>query len=257
MALANINGIRINYKDEGRGEPLVLIAGFNSELITWFWQTRVWKKHFRIISFENRGSGKSDRLPGPYSMQTMAGDTLGLMDHLGIASAHILGVSMGGMIAQEIAIRQPERVRKLVIGTAYACIDEHSGPTPQMFQAAHLPIRPMLDAMAGLMVNRSLFRLVMLPMAKVKNRLADTNSILAKRDAAFIHDTRDRLCRIKTPTLVITGTADHLIRPDSSRVLAELIPGARLVEIEGGSHLLFIEMAKRFNEEVLKFLREN
>jgi pimeloyl-ACP methyl ester carboxylesterase len=163
---------------------------------------------------------------------------------------------MGGMIAQEIAINRPERVRKLIIGTAYACIDDRSGPTPEMFQAAHLPTHPMLDAMAGLMVNKRRFRVIMLPMAKIKNRIADTNSILTKRDAAFSHNTRSRLGQIKSPTLVITGTADRLIRPESSRFLAELIPGARLVQIDGGSHLLFIEMAKRFNEEVLKFLWE-
>jgi pimeloyl-ACP methyl ester carboxylesterase len=101
----------------------------------WRFQIPTFKKHYRVITFDNRGAGNSDKPKGPYSITQMADDTVTLMDHLGIAKAHIIGVSLGGMIAQEVAINHPERVSKLVLGCTYACIDEANGRTPEWDKA--------------------------------------------------------------------------------------------------------------------------
>jgi 3-oxoadipate enol-lactonase len=254
---ADVNGIRLNYKVQGSGEPLLLIGGFNSEMITWFFQTGVFSKYFRIISFENRGSGKSSKPAGPYSVPTMVADTLGLLDYLKIKQAHILGVSMGGLIAQEFAINYPERVGKLILGTSYSCISDSSGPTQEMFQYTSLPVRKMLNPMADLMLNTRPYRMLLLPLARIKTALAHENSISGKLKAAYDHDTEERLKLIKARTLVITGENDRVIKPASSEIIAKLIPEARFCKVPNGSHMLFIEQRHEFNRAVLDFLRNS
>src|SRR4030042_4310936 len=100
MPKAKVNGININYKVQGEGEPLVLIMGYAGGQNGWIFQRRAFKKYYRVITFDNRGVGKTDKPGGAYSMKMMADDTAGLMEHLGIKKAHVLGVSMGGMHAQ-------------------------------------------------------------------------------------------------------------------------------------------------------------
>jgi 3-oxoadipate enol-lactonase len=254
MPIARVNGINLNYKVEGKGESLLMIGGFNSERVTWIFQTRLFKKYFKVITFENRGSGKSSKPRNGYSIDTMMLDSIGLMDHLGIQKAHILGVSMGGLIAQELAIKHPERIIKLVLSTSYCRIDGSNGPTPEMLKFTQLPVRQMLDSMAEMMLNRSQFRMLLLPIAKVKNRLADISSIQGKLEAAYSHNTSKRLGFIRSATLVIAGDSDRLIKPESSDEISKLIPGSKLVKIPRGSHMYFLEMSRQFNKEVLAFL---
>ena len=129
MPLAKLNGVSISYQVEGQGEPLVMIMGFSGGRSGWIRQRPFFKKYYWVITFDNRGVGKSDKLLGPYSTRMMADDTLGLMDLLRIEKAHIMGVSMCGMIAQELAINYPQRVRKLVLACTYASQDEMRGDT--------------------------------------------------------------------------------------------------------------------------------
>ena len=107
MPVAKVNGININYKIYGQGEPLVMIMGLSANQSGWVTQIGFFKKHYKVITFDNRGVGKSDKPIGSYTTKIMADDTIGLMDHLGIDKANFMGVSMGGMIAQEIAINYP------------------------------------------------------------------------------------------------------------------------------------------------------
>ena len=104
MPKASVNGVNVNYKVHGEGEPLVLIMGFAAPRWAWFFQTRAFRKYYKVITFDNRGVGKTDKPSEPYTIKTMADDTIGLMDYLGIDKAHILGYSMGGIIAQELII---------------------------------------------------------------------------------------------------------------------------------------------------------
>ena len=258
MPIAKINGININYHVEGTGEPLVMIMGFSGDLSGWRYQTPVLKKHFQLITFDNRGVGKSDKPPAPYSIEMMAEDTFGLMDYLNIKQAHIMGVSMGGTIAEEMAITRPDRVLKLILASTHAGTDNRlNGGTKEIIEAWDLPVRSLTKRLLGLCCNKPLNRLVFVPLLRLRiNRLgeAEATGLLGQREAAREYHALDRLPLIKAHTLVIAGSADRVVKPSSSDVLAERIPHARLVKIKGGSHMVGFEMKNVFNREVLKFL---
>lgn len=117
MPIAKINAINIAYDVSGKGEPLVLIMGLGGTRQSWVFQKRAFSKHFKVITFDSRGMGKSDKPNEPFTMNTLADDTIGLMNYLNIDKAHVLGVSHGGRVAQEVAINYPERVNKLVLAS--------------------------------------------------------------------------------------------------------------------------------------------
>ena len=147
MTVANVNGINIDYKVEGQGNPIVMISGAGADKSAWRYQTKEFAKHYLVVTFDSRGVGKSDKPPGPYTIKMMADDTVGLMDHLGIAKAHIIGVSAGGMVAQELGISYPDRVDKLILGCTFARKDEKSGVAKKRSNnnpVAHFTIRVSL-----------------------------------------------------------------------------------------------------------------
>jgi len=115
MPTANIGDIQIYYQEHGRGEPLVMVLGLGQDIATWGFQIADLSKHVRLIVFDNRDAGKSSRSVDNYTTESMAHDILGLMDHLGIEQAHLLGTSMGGMIAQHVALMAPERLNSLIL----------------------------------------------------------------------------------------------------------------------------------------------
>ena len=264
MPRAEVNGISIDYAVEGEGEPLVMIMGLGGARSSWRSQTRAFKRYYRTVTFDNRGVGRSDKPAGPYTIKTMADDTLGLMDFLGIKRAHVLGVSMGGMIAQELAINHPERVNKLVLGCTFA----NAGTTshaPEMNKAMEAfekspqderSQRRLIGAMAGLSFNAWSNRVFILPFAKIAIRFLPITGTVEQMKAVSTHDTVERLKMITAPTLVITGTDDRLVNPSSSETIANLVPKAKLVRVPGGGHTFFMEKHSDFNREVLSFLRD-
>jgi len=270
MPMANVNGINISYRIEGEGEPLIMISGAGANKGTWRSQTGAFKKYFRTITFDNRGVGESDKSARPYTLKMMAGDTIGLMDHLHVERAHVLGVSMGGMIAQEIAINHPERVNKLILACTFARNDETSGWFSEFDKAIEAFARSSRDTagqrrlanvIMDLQINKRANRIFILPLIKVAIRflpikfLSTGPSIDAQFAAVRTHEyAADRLGMIKAPTLVITGAEDRLIKPTSSEVIASLVPGAKLVKVPGGGHSIHVEMSGEFNREVLEFL---
>lgn len=267
MPAASVNGIRINYGVEGGGEPLLLIMGFGATRMAWLLQRLFFRKHFKVISFDNRGTGRSDKPAGPYTVKDMADDAAGLLDHLEIESAHVVGVSMGGMIAQELAIRHPDKMRKLVLGCTFACADQEGGIAPELLRAmgfagdaypdetAPVPIEKSFRAVVSNTFNSPLYRLTTIPLTWFLPLFIHRDGLAAQQEAITGHDTRDRLGRIKAPTLVMCGTDDRIISPSSSDTLAGRIPNSKLVKIDGGSHAFMAERAKRFNREVLAFLK--
>jgi pimeloyl-ACP methyl ester carboxylesterase len=260
MPLAKVNNISISYQVEGEGDPLVMIMGFAGGRSGWTRQIRFFRKYYRVITFDSRGAGRSDKPPGPYSTRMMADDTVKLMYILGIEKAHIIGLSMGGMIAQELAINYPNRVMKLVLASAYACQDETSGDIAQQARFLQLTPEKRVGAMVSLAFNRPFYRFVLGLLARVAIRFtkAPVNvGTEGQSEACRKHNTLKRLSSITAPTLVIVGTRDRLIKPVSSEVIADNIPAAKLVKVEGGSHYLSFEMKNVFNREVLNFLRSH
>jgi len=267
MPKANVNGINIHYKVHGQGEPLALIQGFGGGHQGWFFQTRAFKNYYRVVTFDNRGVGKTDKPREPYTIKTMADDVIALMDYLGIDKAHILGASMGGMIAQEVVLNYPERVGKLVLVVTHAGIDEESEVSLEMLKAlgfeegyseegtANSDLGRLMRAVISLSFNKRLSKLILVPLAHVYTRIVGVKGLTGQFEAIKDYYTQDRLHMIKAPTLVMTGTEDKLMPPGSSEVLASMIPDAKLVRVEGGSHAFHLEMSGRFNKEVLDFLR--
>jgi pimeloyl-ACP methyl ester carboxylesterase len=267
--MANVNGIHINYRVEGQGEPLIMIAGLDTEQSAWGSQIESFKKYYRTVTFDNRGVGKSDKPAGPYTIKMMADDTLGLIDHIGIEKAHIIGSSMGGTIAQELAINHPERVNKLVLACTFARRDGTSGFSSEFNKALEIYERSSRDeadlwrftsVSVPLAFNKSSNRLgrarvILFPLMKIILRFSATTGLAEQLEALSAHDAADRLGMIKASTLVITGTEDRAIKPISSDVIASLVPKAKLVKVLGGSHSFITEMSDEFNREVLDFLK--
>jgi pimeloyl-ACP methyl ester carboxylesterase len=255
MPTAQANGIELHYRIHGKGEPLVLIAGWGTDLRAWIFQLPVYGKYFRVVAFDNRSVGKSDKPSGPYSMKVMAADVIGLMDYLHIEAAHILGLSMGGMIAQEVAINYPNRVLKLVLGCTFACQGCGSGQTAEYLKQGRRDVKEIKLTLASLANNNPMLRTFVVAWMALTSK-SWAAGFESQGAAIKDHDTSERLHLIRSPTLVIAGTEDRVIRPSSSEFLASRIPGARLVMIENGSHSMSAENRREFNSAVLAFLRE-
>jgi len=268
MPKADVNGISLYYETHGKGEPLVLIAGMGADHRSWFPQMRPFRRHFMVITFDGRGIGKTDRPPGLYSFDTLAADVVGLLDHLSLDRAHILGESLGGIVAQEVAIGYPQRVMKLILASstvgrggdmqphpallkAYGLRD---GVTATGFDPARVDIGRAMRAHIALSFNSRIRRVFYTFMATLYVRPSAFKGMTEQIQAISAHTTLDRLHLIRSPTLVITGTNDRLVPPAMSDLLASSILGARLVKVEGGPHALHVEMSRRFNREVLDFL---
>ena len=266
MPIAHANGTNIYYKVNGHGEPLILIQGFGGGHEGWFFQVRALKKQFQVITFDSRGIGKSDTPSQSYTIKTMADDTVGLLDCLGMDKAHILGVSLGGIVAQEIAIHYPERVRKLILVNTIA--GDFTDINPEVMRSigveqgsskvdyGNIDFYEMMKTVISLSFAKKSYRKFFLPMTLLNVKSVGFTGYRKQMEAAEGHSTIDRLHLIKTPTLVISGTEDRLVPPRCSDEIANRIPNARLVTIEGGSHAVFIEMRNRFNQEVLNHLEK-
>jgi|WetSurMetagenome_2_1015567.scaffolds.fasta_scaffold18655_3 3-oxoadipate enol-lactonase len=260
MPVTEVNGINIYYEVQGQGDPLVLIAGFGSTIKGWMNQVPVFKQHYQVIMFDNRGIGKSDKPKGPYRAKMMADDTIGLMDHLGIKKAHILGCSMGGGIAQELVLKYPDRVNKLILASTSALRnDGPDGGTQAFFKILRLPIRKLMYNLVSLAMNKTTAKMIYVPMVWIQSRFtndSDETGLRGQIDAVVNYSTpHDKLLSIKCPVLVITGSKDRVVKPSSSDTLAKLIPDTRLVKLENGSHMVNFEMSKVFNIEILRFLQ--
>ena len=269
MPKAAVNGINMYYQVHGKGVPLVMIQGFAGNHQAWFFQTPVFKKYYKVIIFDNRGIGRTEKSSEPYTIRTMAEDVIGLMDYLNIDKAHVLGLSLGGMVAQEVAISYPERVIKLVLGSTLAGSEGGSDVHPEMVKAfaipkspdsidvRSIPIEKMMYKMISLAFNKRLWRMILLPLSKYSMKSINPEGHFKQMLAISSYSTLDRLHLIKATTLVITGTGDRIISPGASEVIASHIPNAKLVLVKGGSHAFFMEMRGRFNKEVLGFLMGN
>lgn len=270
MPKAEVNGLNFYYEIHGRGEPLILLAGMGADHRSWFPQIATFKRYYKVITFDGRGIGRTDRPREFYTFETLAEDIVGLMDRLSLDSAHLLGESLGGIVAQETAINFPQRVRKLVLANTSVGLgvemqvhpdliksySQPEGPALGEFDPSKVNVGKAMRAMIALSFNSRLYRLAMMLMATLYVRSSAFKGMGEQIKAISSHSTLDRLHLIQSPTLVITGTGDRIIPPRMSDVLASCIPNARLVKVEGGSHALHVEMYRRFNQEVLDFLRE-
>jgi len=274
MGIAKVDTVELYYEEHGRGEPLLLIMGLAADSMAWMFQVPEFSKHYRTIVFDNRGVGRSSKPAGPYTISRMADDTAGLLDVLGIPRAHVVGVSMGGMIAQELVLRHPRLVRGLVLACTYP---EPDAEIERQRQFSVQELGGQISAGGDIQIDLKAFDPMaffqqLLPLAfnqefiekelpKIMPLFAGAlqygfsmEAILGQVAAVMSHKATDRLQHITAPTLVITGDADRLVPPANSEILATHIPGARLVKVPGGSHGFNFETPDVFNREVLDFL---
>jgi len=246
MALAELSGVGLHYEECGDGPALLLIAGIPAIASDWEpLARRLADQGRRVIAYDNRGSGESSVTPAPYTTAQMAGDALALIDHLGLATVDVFGISMGGMIAQELALAAPERVGHLILGCTHAGV-RHAAPAPEAAGRAFalrtddwaLRMRTLAPFAFARGVDPSLLRAFI---AKKSRDVQDPIGYRAQIQAVLAHDTADRLARIRSPTLILTGDDDRIIPGESGDLLAERIPHAQLQIIPGTGHLFFLE----------------
>ena len=259
MTVIGVGDIELDYERSGSGPPLLLIMGMSGTALHWgepFLEPL--RRDFDVIAYDHRGVGASSRLDGPVTIREMAEDAAGLLDALEIDSAHVVGISMGGMIAQELALAHPERVRTLTLGCTY-CGGEGSALTSQEV------LQRLTEAMmsgdreralrAGFEVNVSAAMAAdeetyarFLEIANA--RAVAVPVVMAQMQACLAHDTSARLSQLAMPTLVLHGTEDQMMPVANGRMIASLIGDSRLEIFDGIGHLFFWEQPQRAAELV-------
>lgn len=263
MSTVEANGIRIAYDRRGQGPAIVMIAGIGYGGWAFRGQVPELASHFDVLTFDNRGVGDSDKPDEPYSVKLFARDTLGLMDALAIHQAHVLGASLGGMVALQMALDAPERIEQLAL-----CATTHGGPNidyPDTEVIQFLAERsgsPEERFQKGFELSFSEDFLAAKPPALerirqhlVENRQPDY-AYRRQAMAPMSFNAEPRLAEIEHPALVITGSADRVVPPSNSERLAEKLPNAQLEILNGAGHLCFIEQPDAFNQAVVEFLEE-
>lgn len=261
MPKVNVNGCSIYYEIHGQGEPLVMIMGLRRNIEWWYLQLPFLARHFKVIVFDNRGAGRSDKPKMDYSIRLFADDTAALMDKLGFQQAHVLGFSMGGYIAQELAINFPEKVIDLVLAStscggkkAVLMSDDrikkftaNEGLTPEEILQKDMDIY-FSDAYIKNNVN------AIKVFSEISMRYYQPVDAFQRQFAACLsHDTIQRLPGISAPIMIMTGDDDPLVPPENSYTLKELLPKAGLSVFPKGRHCSLIEFSERFNQEVISF----
>lgn len=269
MATLKANGIDIYFEQHGEqnAEPVLLIMGFAMNAGAWGAQIDALKERYRVIAFDNRGAGRSSQPAEAYTIPMMAEDAIAVLDSLGIASAHIVSASMGGMIAQELTLRHPERVRTLTL-MCTMCGGPHA-PGFDVISERSKELDEITDLEASITPERAMeFALELFTPEFLKEpgpglmQMAGTTAMFPStldgikgQNAAILgHNTYDRLPQITAPTLVLAGEDDPMIPAANSRILAERIPNARLRVWPGLRHGFNAERPDEVNAELLAFL---
>lgn len=257
MPSVDASGTDLHYLRGGEGEPLLLIQGMSATHLTWgrpFLDEM--ERSFECIVFDNRGMGLSGEAEMPFTIADMAGDTAGLLDALGLDTVHVVGISMGGMIAQELALAHPERIRTLTIGASYCGGPDGELMAPEdlrMLGAAYASGEPErvframweINLSPAFRAEESRFR----DFVEMGSQLpAPQPVVLQQMRACGAHDTHERLAGIDLPTLVIHGDADRLLGHGNGREIAAAIPGARFETLAGVGHMFWWEQPQRSAE---------
>jgi 3-oxoadipate enol-lactonase len=257
------DGTRIHYEVTGKSgaTPVLMIQGLGASKNAWNLQRIAMATRFRIISFDNRGAGRSDKPTEPFTLEQMADDALAVLDAAGIETAHVVGASMGGVISQIVAVKYPHRVRSLTL-VCTACRNHPWRQELLQTWAKTAADKGMIEvgkeAAQWVMSPRSFRRLVpaftwMGPLAALRPRhsfVSQIDAILNTRE-----DLVDQLSTITAPTMVIVGNQDILTPRGDSEEIAERIPNAELVVISGAAHGLMMEHSSTFNRILIEFLQ--
>jgi 3-oxoadipate enol-lactonase len=252
-------GTKIYWNEQGTGPPVLLIMGLSFTHDMWFRVLPILSKTHRAIYFDNRGMGRSDCPRGPYPMKRMAQDAAAVLDAAGVSAAHIIGASMGGMIAQELALRHPQRVLSLILGCT-----SYGGLLARWPRLSHAPRDLPLAADARLQRELALVPLLYsasTPLDLIEEDLRirsqcnwSNRGFWGQFTGILLWNSYRRLPRIKAPTLVVHGADDRLVPPVNGRVVARRIPGARFELIPNAGHILVTDQLQACAGLMLDFL---
>lgn len=260
--IASINGGNIYYEVKGEGLPLVLVEGWGYSSWMWYKQREL-ASEVRLVIFDNRGVGLSDRLERPYTMREFAEDLRGLVDFLGLGKFHLLGVSMGGMIALEFALRYPGRLKGLILcatGPGVRGRQASREVLDVMFEPPTHDVRGWLRRKMSVAFSQRFLtqrgdefeRVINLRLPWVPEQA----SLINQASAVAGFDALDRLHEVKTPTLIVAGREDRVVPYENSLILHSRIEPSALHIFRGAGHLVHIECSEAFNNLVLGFLRD-
>lgn len=254
MPSIGVGEVELHYERDGSGEPLLLIQGMSGTHVAWGEPFRGrMEESFDVVAFDNRGIGLSAPIDGPFTIVEMAADTAGLLDELGIESAHVVGISMGGMIAQELALAHPERLRSLTLGCTYC-----GGPGSQLMPEENA--RKLMEGLASgdrEKAIRASYEVNLSPAFRAdESRFAAFHEMATRVPAAkqtielqvqaiFGHDTSSRLDEISNPTLIVHGTDDGVLPVANGELIASLMPAARFEPLEAVGHMFWWERPER------------
>jgi 3-oxoadipate enol-lactonase len=259
MGFVSNQGAKIYWDEEGRGESLLLIMGLGYPSDAWYRTRPVLRPHYRTIAFDNRGVGRSEMPPGPYPIPLMASDAAAVLDAAGCQSAHIFGISMGGMIAQEFALEYPQRVRSLILGCTAPggprAVRSDPEATAMLMSRGEMTREQAAEAAVPFIYDRET------PRSRIDEDIAIRRPWFPAADAynaqlqgILAWQCYDRLSQIDAPTLVIHGESDRLVPAGNGRLIAENIRGAKLVILPHASHIFTTDQGEAAHRAILEFL---
>lgn len=259
MDKVRVNGLELYYEKSGSGPNLVLIEGLG--VATWLWEKQIaaFSKHFTTLVFDNRGVGKSDKPAGPYTIDLMADDLAGLLDSLKISKTHVLGISMGGFIAQSFALRYPHKVERLVLVSTSAGGPDHVPMKPEVLAAMFAsegPPREVVRKKLGLAYSEAFMQTAAVEHL-IDLRLTDPqppHAYMAQATAGATFNLSDKVQQLQAPCLIMAASGDRLVPVINAHNLAKKIPRSALKIYEGYGHQFFVEMPEVFNRDVMAFL---
>ena len=261
MAYVENQGARIYWDEQGEGAPILLIMGLGYPCCMWHRTRPVLAERYRTIAFDNRGIGNSDVPAGPYPIPLMACDAAAVLNASGVESAHVFGVSMGGMIAQEFALQYPKRVRSLILGSTAAggstAVRAEQGAIQMLMAREAMTPEQALEAPVPFIYDPATPReRIDQDLSLRRPWLPRPEGYLAQLQGIIAWESHSRLGDINTPALVIHGESDRLVPPENGELIRERIPGAKLVMIPHASHLFLTDQTEIAHRVILEFLEE-
>ena len=263
MPTAVVNGLELHYEEHGEGPVLFCVMGLGADSNAWVGQLPLWSLYYRTIVFDNRDVGRSSYVDHDYDVKAMAADALGLADEIGLERFHLVGMSLGSAIAQEVALAAPDRIEtlKLIVTFAAARRWERERARLEETALAHTSEEDMVDDLMLLTLSADFYENAS-KIAYVRNLIL-TYPYRQRRDgfirqlrASVTHDARSRLPEIRIPTHVIGAERDVLVPVWNAREVAELIPGAELSIIAGSGHAINTERPGDLAQSVHDFLHK-
>ena len=264
MPTLDLDDRQLYYEVHGEGEPLLCVHGLAVDTLGWALQLPTFSERHRTVVFDNRDVGQSSYVTGDYEMADMAGDALALADELQLESFHLLGISMGGAIAQEIALAAPDRVRSLTLAVTFARAGAWARALSASWSARvrEMPLERHVDELLLLNLSESFYENTeaveyVRGMMLQNPHPQDPEGFARQLAASSRHEAADRLAGLALPVHVIGGEYDLLVPVWKSKELADLIDGAKLTVLPGAPHGLSLERAQEFNDLVLGFIAEH